>query len=45
VTTEGGLSIVVPHFAAIGLEDPTTAIFRLRDGHWALETADVLEVC
>lgn len=44
VTTEGGLSIVVPDFAAIGLEDPATAIYRLRNGDWNQEPADILEV-
>lgn len=44
VTAEGGLSIVVPDFAAVGLEDPATAIYRLRDGDWKPQPSDVLKV-
>lgn len=35
VTTEGGLSLVVPYFAQGPSDLATWAVYRLREGHWA----------
>ena len=34
VTTRGGLSLVVPDFARIGVRDPATALYRLTRSGW-----------